>query len=266
MAEPRSIGPSIGDGRTATIRAYGDDRVIKVLRPGFGAGALDRESWLASAVVAAGAPAPATHGIVDVDGARGLVFDRIDGDLLLDEIALDPMRFRQWARMLASTHVDILTSTSEDLPDRTEVMAERIEAVDLGHEERSAALNILAKAPGGSAVLHGDFHPGNVFITLDGPQVIDWIDAARGHPAADIARTEWLLTGGGGPSSGVNRHVVERLRRSFVRRYLRLVTRSLRVDRRVLDAWRLPTLAARLWEGIDDEEDRIRSEIRSMVG
>ena len=260
------LGPEISNGRTSVIRAYGDGRVIKVLRPGFPDRALAYEHDLATAAVEAGAPAPATHGIVEVDGVRGLVFDRVEGELLSDEIALDPMRFRQWARTLASAHVGILSSSSDALPARIDVMAERIVSADLPADVRTAALDVLAKAPGGDSVLHGDFHPGNVVVTMSGPVVIDWIDASRGHPSADIARTEWLLTGGETPGEGLNRRVVNRLRKGFVKQYLARVTRALGVNRKVVDAWRIPTLAARLAEDIPDEEETIRQELRRMVG
>lgn len=260
------IGEPVGVGRTAVVSAFGPDRVVKILRPGFGTEALDREERLTAAAVAAGAPAPAVHGIVDVDGERGLVLDRIDGELLSDDLALDPMRYRQWARTLASTHIEILGTTSTDLPARNDVLAERIGSAELPRSQRTAVLDILAKAPDGDAVLHGDFHPGNVLTTMRGAVAIDWIDAARGHASCDIARTEWLLTAGAAPGEGLNRRVVERLRKGFVKHYLHRVTRSLRIDRRVVDAWRLPIMAARLDEGVESEEGFIRSELQRILG
>lgn len=261
-----SVGPQIAEGRTATIHDYGDGRVVKLLKPGFPGAALRAEADRLAAVAAAGAPAPAFHGIVDVGGRAGLVLDRVDGDLLSDELALDPMRFRQWARTLAEAHAAILVCSTDDLPSRTEVMAERIEATDLDRSVRSAALDILAKAPGGEAVLHGDFHPGNVFVTMSDPMVIDWIDAARGHPSADVARTEWLLTAGETPGEGLNRRVIDRLRKGFVKQYLARVTRRLGVNRKVVDAWRIPTLAARVAEGVESEDAVLRTELRRLVG
>ena len=260
------MGEVLGEGRTAVVSAFGEDRVVKVLRPGFGRGALDREERLTAAAFAAGAPAPAVHGFVEVDGSRGLVFDRVDGELLSDDLALDPMRYRQWARTLAATHAEILRTTSTDLPSRNEVLAERIRSADLPPAHRTAVLDVLAKAPEGDAVLHGDFHPGNVFVTMKGAVAIDWIDAARGDASSDIARTEWLLTAGAAPGEGLNRRVVDRLRKGFVKHYVQRVTRSLRIDRRVVDAWRLPIMAARLDEHVKSEEDFIRSELQRILG
>ena len=40
---------------------------------------------------------------------------------------------------------------------------------------------------------HGDLHPSNVILTVDGPMVVDWFDTGRGDPIADIARSTLLM-------------------------------------------------------------------------
>ncbi|WP_204745305.1 phosphotransferase [Glycomyces paridis] len=52
-------------------------------------------------------------------------------------------------------------------------------------------VDLAATAPD-RAVLHLDLHPGNVLLTDDGPQVIDWTNAAAGDPAVDRAVT-WAI-------------------------------------------------------------------------
>jgi len=47
--------------------------------------------------------------------------------------------------------------------------------------------------PDGDRLCHGDFHPINVLGDLAQPLVIDWLDAARGAPAADACRSYLLL-------------------------------------------------------------------------
>src|ERR1044071_5794670 len=43
---------------------------------------------------------------------------------------------------------------------------------------------------------HGDMHPSNVILAPDGPMIVDWFDASRGEPVADVARTCLLLGDG----------------------------------------------------------------------
>ena len=47
--------------------------------------------------------------------------------------------------------------------------------------------------PEGDRLCHGDFHPINVLGEVSRPVVIDWPDACRGDPAADLCRSYLLL-------------------------------------------------------------------------
>ena len=256
----------IAKGRTAAVYPVGDDRVVKVLEDGFDPGMISSEAAKMDAAHRAGAPAPAVYGTTEVDGRPGLVMGRIDGDLLLDEISIDPLRVRQWSRVFAGAHVDTLTRTTTDLDDVREVLRSKIERTDLDHEQKSTALRVLDAAPDGDHVLHGDFHPGNVILTKDGPVLIDWIDATRGHPGADIARTLWLMSPATVPSSAPNRRILVAIQAMFRRWYRSRVVAGTRIDRRVVDAWRLPVVAARLDEHIEWEDEALRAEVDRLTG
>jgi aminoglycoside phosphotransferase (APT) family kinase protein len=54
-------------------------------------------------------------------------------------------------------------------------------------------LSGLAGMPEGDRLCHGDFHPVNVMGETSRPFVIDWPDACRGDPAADVCRSFLLL-------------------------------------------------------------------------
>ncbi len=49
-----------------------------------------------------------------------------------------------------------------------------------------------------TVLCHGDLHPSNVILTDDGPMIVDWFDACRGEPVAEVARTSLLLLAPGG--------------------------------------------------------------------
>lgn len=67
---------------------------------------------------------------------------------------------------------------------------------DVGTQFRTAAPRLLeacdrlASLGPGPTILHGDFHPWNVLSTDDRFVVLDWSDAALGHPLTDLAT--WL--------------------------------------------------------------------------
>ena len=256
----------ISVGRTADVYALDDERVLKLLKPGFASTLIDTEADMTRVAHAAGVSTPRVLDVVEVDGRSGIVFDRIEGDLLLDDIVLDAMRFREWAKVFAGAHVDVLSKSSHDLPDIRDELDRKIRSADLPREKEQAALSVLGAAPEGDAVLHGDFHPGNIIFTTGDPVTIDWLDAAKGHGGADIARTLWLLSPATMSEAIPNKRVMTYIQGYFRRRYRKICSSKLKIDGRVIDAWRLPVVAARLSEGIEREEPALRAEVDRLTG
>jgi aminoglycoside phosphotransferase (APT) family kinase protein len=256
----------IGVGRTAEVYPAGPGRVVKLGLPGMSARVLAVEAEKTRAVHDAGVPAPAPHGAVEIGGRHGFVFDRVDGELMLEEIRRVPWRYRSHARGLARVHADVHSCRTTALPPVEERLAEAIDRADLSPHHARAAKDRLLAPGGGSAVLHGDFHPGNVMVTSAGPVVIDWLDASRGDPAADVARTLWLLSPAAVPPEipwrGVLTRGVGLLRRRYLREYLARIP----LDRESIDRWRLPVVAARLAEGIEHEHAALTAEVRRLLG
>ncbi len=66
-----------------------------------------------------------------------------------------------------------------------------------GGKNREVSGNIIKKIsnlPDGNSVLHGDYHPGNVMLTVDGEFVIiDLLNVCSGSKEYDVARTFFLL-------------------------------------------------------------------------
>jgi hypothetical protein len=258
------LGPLIGEGRTAEVYAYGEG-VIKLLRPGFDPAILHLEAAKTRAAVTAGAPAPKVKGEVELDGRLGAVFDRIEGPVLVEKILRQPHRIAHWAATLAETQHSILERTTSLLPDVREVLARKIRSVEvLSPHQRDQALGSLKGLPGGSSVLHGDLHPLNIHLTTEGPMVIDWLDAARGHPAADIARSLWLSSSHAIPHDFPGWRLAVLLTRAFRRTYLKTILSLTGLSNEDLEPWRLPVLAARLSEGIEHEQRPLLEEVARL--
>ncbi|HLF73012.1 MAG TPA: aminoglycoside phosphotransferase family protein [Anaerolineales bacterium] len=114
-------------------------------------------------------------------------------------------------------------------------------------------LDSLEPLPDGDRLCHGDFHPANIILTGRGPVIIDWMDATRGHPLADVA---------GLPESLPARLMVRSFRGIIRREYLRRYFRDQPTERKLLQAW-LPILAAaRLSEVIPEERGTLLSIVR----
>ena len=122
--------------------------------------------------------------------------------------------------------------------------------------QRDAVLAALDCLPDSTTICHGDYHPGNILLSVHGPRVIDWIGATHGHPLADVARAALVLRYATVPAY-YGRHAQQRF--TFVRQAMHVLYlwryRSLTPFRpQQLRAWMLPIAAARLCERLPEDE------------
>jgi len=261
-------GALIGQGRTAEIFAWGDEEALKLFRPEFSSPAGSAyEAKMARAIFAAGAPCPKVGEVVEVEGRAGIVYERIEGPSLEKQVRAKPWLLARAARTLADTQADMHAHSLPTLPSLRETLQQRIQhATPLTPALRAAALRALERLPDGSALCHGDFHHGNVLLSSRGPLVIDWENATSGHPLADVARTllllrvSWLYAEN--PAQRLlRRGVTPVLIALYLRRY-----RQLRpATRQEINAWALPVTAARLSEGVTQEERHLLKRVARLA-
>ena len=111
--------------------------------------------------------------------------------------------------------------------------------------------------------MHGDFHPENILLTQRGPVILDWIDASRGRPILDVARSTLLFGGGGLPPSVPQ--VIKLLRGWFYRIYLHHYNHLNAIEHSELNRWIPVVAAARLDENIRNDEKRLLSLAHRLV-
>jgi len=259
-------GPRLGRGRTAEVFVWGDDRALKLFFDWAPAAWVEAEAARTRAAHAAGLAAPAVEGVVEVDGRRGIVFERVEGPTLLNRIAAQPWRLAWAARRLAELQAQMHAVPAPDFPSQREELERKIRSLpDEAATVKERALAALAQLPDGDSLCHGDFHPDNVVLTARGPIVIDWAATVRGHPLADAARTSLLLQVGAVPPGTPGRWLIEAGRALFHRLYLRRYLQLRRAARTQLEVWRLPIAAARLEEGIPEERAWLLALVRERL-
>ncbi|MFE1345782.1 phosphotransferase [Streptomyces sp. NPDC058757] len=151
------IGELIGAGRTADVFALDEGRVVRRYRGG--------EDATGEAVVMAylaehGYPVPAVWPGAE---AGELVMQRLSGPTMREALVAGTLSGEEAGELLA----DLLLRLHA-IPPRT--------GADPAHR-----------------IIHLDLHPENVFLTLDGPVVIDWATAQEGPPGLDTAMTALIL-------------------------------------------------------------------------
>ncbi len=110
----------------------------------------------------------------------------------------------------------------------------------LSETRKNALLNGLAALPEGDRLCHGDFHPLNIVGPLGQALLVDWLDAGRGEPAADVCRSNVLM-----------RPVAPELASRYVDAYSQVSGES----RDKILGWLPFVSAARLAEGVPNEVD-----------
>lgn len=266
MSDSR-LGPLIGTGRTAEIFAWGNNQVVKLLLEGFERYA-EKEMLATQAAFDAGLPVPAVGELVEIEGRRGIVLERIDGPSMMDIIQERPWRIARMARLWGELHVQIHSHEAEALPSLRGRLESRIrDGTGLPPPMLDGVLDALDILPDGDTVCHGDFHPDNIIMSPRGPVIIDWVDASMGQAVADIARS-WLLA----------RFAVLPVRIGTVQRWLITAMRAwswstyLKRYRELrpfldkeLEDWKLVIAAARLEEGIPEEREPLVAFIEAVL-
>jgi aminoglycoside phosphotransferase (APT) family kinase protein len=179
-------GRLLASGRDSDIFEYGDGLVLRRSRHG---SSMATEARTMEHARTNGYPVPAVDHVSD-DGTE-LVMERITGPSMIAALGRRPWTLKNQAGVLADLHLRL-------------------------HEIVAPAW--LGPAPGtaGDRLLHLDLHPLNVMLSPRGPVVIDWPNAARGDPAADVGVTWVLLAAAGIPAGRLKAAALGRLRSLIV--------------------------------------------------
>jgi Ser/Thr protein kinase RdoA (MazF antagonist) len=246
----------IAQGRTSEIYPWDDGHVLKLFRDWCPSDWVDYEAKIARAVYEAGIPCPAPGEIVEVDGKRGLIYERLDGISMLEDLNARPWMGLKHARSLAELQVEINQKSSISLPTYKDRLSDDIRSTaQLNEDLRKEALDLLDFLPNRQNICHGDFHPGNVLITKKGPIVIDWMTACTGSPWGDVARTSLLLSVGAKTAGKQVRPIVRIMVRLYHWIYLNRYRMLIPDTENEMDRWMPVIAAARLNEEIIPERE-----------
>jgi uncharacterized protein (TIGR02172 family) len=250
-----TLDAPIARGRTADVYDWDDGHVLKLFHNWFELGDIEYEFRLARAVYASGVKSPNAVEIVQVEGRNGLIYERAAGESMLEMLQRKPWMLFAYARILAGLHVQMHGCTfSAEIPAQRDRLRYKIHhARALSDSLKESLLGALESLPEGKRVCHGDFHPANVLLSGDDATVIDWIDASRGTPLADVARTTLILRGAAETKQTTDiasKVLIKTFHAAYLKEYFRLHPNGRDEYRR----W-LPIVAgARLSEGMPELE------------
>ncbi len=255
----RVLGSLIAIGRTSKIFRYGNDAAAKVLNPQVPDHWAAIEASLTESVRSLGVPAPEVLDVIAVDGRPAVLFGYVEGPSMWDRMSNDPggvaglvSEFAEMQRFIHSVGVP------DGMPGMVSRRCGKIAEIEAVTEaERKIAIDMTNALPRGAALLHGDFHPGNILLGSSGLVVIDWFDASVGHPVADVARTELLID----PDCLTDRRhlpdATDADLRTIAEAYATEMASVIDTHGDRLDRWRAITALSRLAERTDDDVERL---------
>jgi thiamine kinase len=247
----RLPGELVASGTRSTVRAYGRGAVVKVPEPSTADGWIRCEAAYAEAARVAGAPVPRLLGVEQIAGRPASVWERVEGASMWQHVVDRPGRAAELGRLLADVHQALFALVPPvTLPRQRDRMVSKIRRSAATLDESLAVALELLPAVGPPRLCHGDLHPSNVIMSPRGPVIVDWFDASRGEPLADVARSALTLR-----SDGVHppRHLPGADPETLVTltgAYLARLGAQLDVDGDRFTRWHAVNAVARMAEGV----------------
>lgn len=171
-------------------------------------------------------------------------------------LTISPFYINIMGKQTALIHSKIHKITIDGVLTVKEKLAWEINlAKELTPDEKESLIKYLDRLPEKNNLCHFDFHPGNIMVDESKYQVIDWMTACAGDPAADIARAWLLLKYGEMINADKKTALLISIMKTIIRgQYLRNICRLSHITRADIDKWILPVAAARLSEWLTAQE------------
>lgn len=253
-----TLSMPIAQGRTAEIYAWDEQHILKLYRDWCPSDWVGYEAQIARAVYDAGIPSPAAGDIIEINGRQGLIYERIEGISMLQDMNIRPWMVPKHARWLADLHVKVNQKSIPGLPIYKDHLAYDIAHTKyLSDDQRQKLISVLKALPDRQNLCHGDYHPGNVLITKDGPIIIDWMTACSGSPWVDVARSSMILSVGAKGAKNLIHPMIRIVISLFHRTYLDRYRSQVGDEENELERWRVVVAGARLIEEIEPEREEL---------
>lgn len=209
--------------------------------------------------------------MVNQDGRFGIVMDYIDGISQNDMPTKNPLYILKGGKDLARCHAIVHNKKSHELEDVRTMVCAMLDDETLNvltQEEKDKAKAYVMSLPEDDTIIHLDFHTGNVLVDKDGKcTVIDWMTAARGNRAVEVAMMEFLFSEAElfPGSSKLQLAFYSGVRGMIGKQYFKLYQELMPIDAEEIDRYRLLALIIRRSWGIEFERENLTNKIKNLI-
>lgn len=254
------LGKIVGRGRSADVYEYGSDTVVKLFKGQYSNSEVEKEYKLHMVVQNYGLPIPKLYDILRFEDKTGLVYQRINGFTMLDDIRSNPSKMPEYSKDTASLHLEISKCTVDDdqLVSVNKQYSDWITWLDiLSHEKKQKAVDYINSLPSGNTLCHSDFHADNIMIENGKYYIIDWINVNRGCFAADVMRSSALIEFGSKASDMELGSEIQAGIEMYRKIYLDSILSNSDLSLDDVYRWEIPVLVGKLLDGNPEDEKRL---------
>lgn len=209
--------------------------------------------------------------MVNQDGRFGIVMDYIDGISQNDMPTKNPLYIFKGGKDLARCHAIVHSKKSHELVDVRDMVCGMLDEETLNiltDEEKDKTKAYIMSLPEDDTIIHLDFHTGNVLVDGNGNcTVIDWMTAARGNRAVEVAMMEFLFSEAElfPGSSKLQLAFYSGVRGMIGKQYFKLYQQLMPIDAKEIDKYRLLALIIRRSWGIEFERENLTNKIKNLI-
>ena len=180
----------MGKGFGSTVYGLDEKTIVKVYKKGTPFGKVQKEYELSNSAFQSGVPCVRPYRLVRVDGAFGLVLERLSSSLGR-AIRQEPGKMDAYVDQYVALakklhHIKVTDSVVSPIRDRWLSYADGL-ARWCSPDEVALVRDLVSRMPEANNYLHGDLHPGNIMFRDKEPVLIDMAALAKGSYLCDLA-------------------------------------------------------------------------------
>lgn len=255
------LGKLIGEGKTAEVYEIKNNKIIKLFNKETRKSQIKYEFKINALLSSYDLPIIKPYKIVRCKRRTGIIFDKISGTTMLQNIFDNMYDVKTYAKNLANLHYRIHNITYNiPLEDYQQSLIHNIKNIDLlGCDIKDKIISYTNALPNGNTLCHGDFHPENVLIDNNNYYIIDWATAKKGYYLCDVARTvtilKYAIIEENTPLDAKKRF--DEIKLNLLNYYLDCYTSLSNTSIKDIEKWELPLVATRLNENITQQEKNL---------
>ncbi len=218
-----------------------------------------------------GIPVPAIRDVIWEDGRQGIVMEHIKGSTITNILRRFPHKVKNYAQMFARLQADLHKVPVSGFKSQRKHMESAIRNTKgrLGQDATQTILDVFKGLSDGDRICHNDLHQENIIFAEKGPVILDWQEALRGNPLADVVHAllvqEHPVPAPIFKSSSYYFQLHNKYRKLFAKLYLQEYINITQTTQDEIHAWTLPVAATRLFtKTAVEEKDWTEHFIRSL--